>query len=140
MGDSYRTVNIQDGSGLSRQNLISADFMCGFLRAMMDQSCFEDFLWSLPVPGENGSLSYNMSKYPKQQRIRIRVKSGSMGNVRCYSGYILPADYIHIPGTAIPQEIKEKIIIFSILTNNFIAPNWKVRPALDRLMSEIAGF
>lgn len=133
-------LNLQDGSGLSRQNLVSADFMCRFLGAMMDTPCFEEFLRSLPVPGGNGSLSYNMKGYPESMRSRIRVKSGSMNGVRCYSGYILPADCHLKAGEKIPQEIKDRTVIFSILTGNCVSPSWKVRPMLDRLMAEIAGF
>lgn len=138
--DSNIGARIQDGSGLSRQNYISADFFCSFLKAMMNTSCFEEFLWSLPVPGGNGSLSYNMAGYPESQRCRIRVKSGSMNGVRCYSGYILPPGFTLEHGQKIPEDIKEKIVIFSILTNNCISHSWHVRPALDRFMAEIAGF
>ena len=137
-------LNVQDGSGLSRQNLVSADFMCRFLGAMLDSPCFEEFLWSLPYPGGNGSLSYNMKGYDENLRRRIRVKSGSMNGVRCYSGYILPKDFDF--GTfagrgalkELPQEIKDRIIIFSVLTGNCVSPQWKVRPMLDRFMAEMA--
>jgi D-alanyl-D-alanine carboxypeptidase/D-alanyl-D-alanine-endopeptidase (penicillin-binding protein 4) len=128
---------IQDGSGLSRQNLISADFFCRFLGAMMDSHCFEAFLWSLPYPGGDGTLNYNMKSYPESLRTRIRAKSGSMNGVRCYSGYILPEDYI--PGSPVTQEIKDRTIIFSVMTNNCTSPNWKVRQMLDRFMGEIAN-
>ena len=131
-------LSVKDGSGLSRQNLVSPDFMCRFLGAMMDSDCFEDFLWSLPYPGSDGSLSYNMKGYSEALRRRIRVKSGSMNGVRCYSGYILPEGFNHIPGMPIPQEVKDKTIIFSILTNNCTSPNWKVRPLLDKFMAEMA--
>lgn len=127
-------LKLQDGSGLSRQNYISADFMCRFLGAMMDTECFEDFLWSLPYPGGNGTLNYNMKGYPVEFCKRIRVKSGSMNGVRCYSGYILPADF----DGEITQEVKDRIIIFSILTNNCISPQWNVRPLLDKFMAEVA--
>ena len=133
-------AKIQDGSGLSRQNYISADFFCRFLSAMMGSHSFEEFLWSLPIPGGDGSLNYNMKGYNKDLRSRIRVKSGSMNGVRCYSGYILPKGYTLVKSEEIPQEIKDRIIIFSILTNNCISPSWKVRPALDKLMAEMAGF
>ena len=140
MTEAYGPISIQDGSGLSRQNLISPDFMCSFLQSMIGTDCFEDFLRSLPVQGENGSLVYNMKAYPKENRQRIRVKSGSMNGIRCYSGYILPPGYTPAPGIAIPLEVKEKIVIFSIMTGNCISPNWKVRPALDKLMADMAGF
>lgn len=134
---------LQDGSGLSRQNLVSADFFCRFLGAMMDSPCFGEFLCSLPVPGGNGSLSYNMKGYPESLRQRIRVKSGSMNGVRCYSGYVIPAELAAELDTKgarisdIPQEVKDQIIIFSILTNNCTSPQWKVRPMLDKFMAEI---
>ena len=38
----------------------------------------------------------------------------------------------------IPQEIKDQIIIFSVLTNNCTSPQWKVRPMLDKFMADIA--
>ena len=137
-------IKVQDGSGLSRQNYVSADFMCRFLGAMMDTECFEEFLWSLPYPGGDGTLNYNLKGQPESLRKRIRVKSGSMNGVRCYSGYVIPAGLAaqldaskgRIP--EIPQEIKDQIIIFSILTNNCTSPQWKVRPMLDKFMADIA--
>ena len=136
-------IKVQDGSGLSRQNYVSADFMCRFLGAMLDSECFEEFLWSLPYPGGDGTLNYNMKGYSESLRKRIRVKSGSMNGVRCYSGYVIPAELAaqldankgRIPD--IPQEIKDQIIIFSILTNNCTSPQWKVRPMLDKFMADI---
>lgn len=131
-------LHVQDGSGLSRQNYVSADFFGRFLSAMMESPHFTAYLLSLPSPGGNGTLSYNMKGYPESLRSRIRVKSGSMNGVRCYSGYILPAGVTVRKGQEIPEEVKESIIIFSILTNNCTSPNWKVRPLLDRLMADVA--
>ena len=131
-------IHVQDGSGLSRQNYICTDFFCDFLKAMMDSPYFSEYLGSLPYPGGNGSLSYNMKGYSEGLRSRIRVKSGSMNGVRCYSGYVLPADFSFKKGMEIPAEVRERIIIFSIMTNNCTSPTWKVRPLLDRFMAEIA--
>ena len=125
--NTSKGVRIQDGSGLSRQNYVSPDFFCRFLTAMMSRDCYEAFLRSLPVPGGNGSLQYNMKGQPAGLRDRIKVKSGSMNGVRCYSGYILPASYT-----------KEETLVISIMTNNCTSPNWKVRPLLDKMMLEIA--
>ena len=87
---------------------------------------YEDFLYGLPYPGGNGSLQYNMKNYPFELRSRIKVKSGSMSGVRCYSGYVLP------------RNKEGKTIIFSILTGNSTAPAWKTRQLLDKLMAIIA--
>ena len=118
-------MQIQDGSGLSRQNYISPDYICSFLVAMTLSPVFDVYLASLPIPGGNGTLSYNMKKYPESVRAGIRVKSGSMNGVRCYSGYILPSS----------SEPERGTMTFSIMVNNCTSPNWKVRPLLDKLMA-----
>ncbi len=120
-------IQIKDGSGLSRQNYISADFMCSFLDAMTESPSFEAYLSSLPSPGGHGTLEYNMSGYSPTLRNRIKAKSGSMNGVRCYSGYILPST---------PEG---QTIVFSIMTNNCTSPTWKVRPMLDKIMAAMAS-
>lgn len=120
-------LQIVDGSGLSRQNYVSADFICGFLAAMMGSPCFEDYVYSLPSPGSHGTLAYNMQNIPAETKARIKVKSGSMNGVRCYSGYIIPT-----------EGCKEDTIIFSIMVNNCTAPTWKIRPLLDKIMTALA--
>ena len=125
--DTSRGLHMKDGSGLSRKNYVSADFFCRFLEAMMDSPFFEEYVKSLPSPGGNGTLNYNMKGYPEEFRSRIKVKSGSMNGVRCYSGYIIPTE-----GT------KSDTIIFSILTDNCTSPTWKVRQLLDKLMAALA--
>ena len=132
--DVSRGVKVQDGSGLSRQNYVSADFFCRFLDAMMDSPSYGSFLASLPSPGGNGTLQYNMKGQPLALRERIKVKSGSMNGVRCYTGYILPST-----DGSLPEEIRSKTIVFSILTNNCTSPTWKVRPLLDKIMVTLAA-
>ena len=124
--DTSKGLYIKDGSGLSRQNLVSADFFCRFLEAMMHSPEFEEYVKSLPSPGGNGTLQLNMKNYPAELRSRLKVKSGSMNGIRCYSGYIIPSE-----GT------KDETIIFSILTSNCTAPTWKVRQMLDKLMAAL---
>ena len=125
--DPSAGAQIQDGSGLSRQNYVSADFFCRFLTAMADSPAYETYLRSLPSPGSNGTLQNNMQGQSTSLKNRIKVKSGSMNGVRCYSGYILPS-------TAEGQTI-----VFSIMTNNCTSPTWKVRPLLDKIMAAIAA-
>ncbi len=128
LGISESGLKIADGSGLSRQNYISADFFCRFLGSMMNSPCFNDYLETLPSPGGNGTLAYNMSKYPASLKSRLRVKSGSMNGIRCYSGYIIPTD-----------GVRDKTIVFSILINNCTAPSWKQRQLLDKIMATFAA-
>lgn len=136
-------VRIQDGSGLSRQNLVSPEALCRFLYAMTSSPAFDVFLNSLPSPGFAGTLEYNMKGQPETLRSRIKVKSGSMTGVRCYSGYILPSDSAGSSGTDTKDSVEseglpEGALIVSIMTNNCTSPTWKVRPLLDRLMVALA--
>ncbi len=138
--DVSRGVKVQDGSGLSRQNHVSPEFFCRFLEAMTDSPAWPVFVNSLPYPGGNGTLSYNMKGQPETIRKRIRVKSGSMNGVRCYSGYILPSGTVVQNGLHyLPEEVRSKTIVFSIMTNNCTSPTWKVRPLLDKMMAAIAS-
>ena len=129
-----RGFRIQDGSGLSRQNLLSPEALCRFLCAMGDSPAFPYFIESLPSPGFSGTLEYNMKGQPAALRSRIKVKSGSMNGVRCYSGYILPSEH----NEGISEGLPEGSLIISIMTNNCTSPNWKVRPLLDKLMVALA--
>ena len=126
--DTSRGARIKDGSGLSRQNYVSSDFLCRFLLGMMDSPHFEDFVESLPSPGGDGTLKYNMKKYPEGMKVRIKAKSGSMNGVRCYSGYIIPTD-----GS------REDVIIFSLMINNCTASSTQMRNILDSMMAELAA-
>lgn len=128
-------IKVQDGSGLSRQNLVSPEFLCRFLHAMSHSPAFGDFLESLPSPGFNGTLEYNMKGQPEALRRRIKVKSGSMNGVRCYSGYILPS---YSGNLSCENGLPEGTLIISIMANNCTSPNWKVRPLLDRFMAALA--
>ena len=113
--DGVRQV---DGCGLSRINYVSPEWMVGFLQAMQQSPAFDAFLSSLPHPGE-GTLS---GLLPKQEGSeRIRVKSGSMDGVLCYSGYILAPD--GTPG-----------ITLSIMTNQTTASPKEVRAVLAQLL------
>jgi len=104
-----------DGSGLSRENFLSAQWMVDFLDAMRRSPAFPAFLSSLPHPGEGTLAGSHLA--PE----RYCFKSGSMGGVLCYSGYVLDAQ-------------GQPVVTFSLLTNNTVAPKSAVRTALERLI------
>ena len=143
--DVSKGIHIKDGSGLSRGNLVSPDFFCRFLEAMSMSAAFEQWLEGLPCPGGKGTLTYNMKKSPDSLKRRIRMKSGSMNGVRCYSGYILPEGY----STGKAREgctgdscTKDNgfgdTIVFSVMVNNCTSPTWKVNPMIDKIIETIA--
>ena len=116
LGMPLEEIRLADGCGLSRMNYLSATWITDYLQAMLHSPAAGDFLASLPAPGQ-GTL--NMIRIKGGER--IRMKSGSMDGVLCYSGYILDA------GGA-------PAYTFSILTNNATAPVKEVRPVLVRFL------
>ncbi len=121
--DGLRMV---DGSGLSRQNYASASFICRFLDKMAGLPCFGDFLLSLPSPGE-GTLKNVLKDSPLQVKERIRMKSGSMGGVRCFCWYVLPE-----------AGDRDDIVVFCIMVNNCVAPVREIQPFFDGLVGLFA--
>ncbi len=75
-----------DGSGLSRLNGLSPDFLTRFLCLMSKKPWFERYYESLPLAGSRGTLSSFNSEGLKGN---LRAKSGSMARVRAYAGYLI---------------------------------------------------
>lgn len=122
--NAYRQI---DGSGLSRKNYVSPEFFVNYLRKMYAGPVRDYFVQSLPTPGGKGTLKNRMGKAPAALKSRIRMKSGSMNGVLCFSGYVLPAD-----------GDRSKTIFFSILTNNVTAPSYAVGSILDEIIVSLA--
>ena len=112
-------IHLADGSGLSRSNYVTAQWMVSFLKAMQASPAFPAFLASLPKPGE-GTLS--MIRFPGCER--VRMKSGSLGGTLCYSGYILGTD-------------GKPAVTFSILTNNALVSASQMRPVLVEIIKSL---
>ena len=79
-------VKISDGSGLSHQNKVTADFVCRYLVAMSKESFFREFLHTLSKVGESGTAKNLLSLLPAG--VTVRVKTGTMEGVKAYAGYV----------------------------------------------------
>ena len=133
MGVSTSRTRLDDGSGLSRKNSVSPEFLVNFLTAMSRQSCFRTYLHALNTPGPDERL---FSTYAPELRRRIRLKSGSMGGVLCYSGYILPAsNAMSAEGTSKETSAGETIA-FSIMINDSIQSSSRLRGYIESVLSE----
>ena len=117
---SMEGLRIEDGSGLSRLNTVSPAFLVDYLRAMSRSKAFDAFLASLPKPGE-GTLNTLLPKLTPDQKARLRLKSGSMDGVLCYSGYVLDED-------GKPSRV------FSLMVNGATAKTAVIREALGALI------
>lgn len=82
-----RTLNLQDGSGLSRMSFLNAGYYADFLCGMYRTEAFDDFFASLAVPGGEGTFKNTIRDCPT--RTRLHIKSGTLSGVRGLAGYSL---------------------------------------------------
>ncbi len=111
-------VNLEDGSGLGTRNFFSPAFMTAFLQKMAAE---EDFLNSIPLAGETGSMR-NVLKGTKAEG-RLYAKSGTVAAVRCFAGY------------AITQS-KQKVA-FSVMVNNHTLASREINQLLYTFMAQL---
>lgn len=80
-----RTLNLQDGSGLSRMSFLNGRYYADFLMGMYRTDAFADFFESLAVPGGEGTFKNTIKDCPT--RTNLHLKSGSLSGVRGLAGY-----------------------------------------------------
>jgi serine-type D-Ala-D-Ala carboxypeptidase/endopeptidase (penicillin-binding protein 4) len=106
-----------DGSGLSRQDLVTPRAFVVLLQYAQKQSWFPVYYASLPVAGVDGTLNERMKSTGISGR--IHAKTGSVAHVRTLSGFA------ETPGG--------RRLIFSFLSNNEVGKNHEVSEAIDGL-------
>ncbi len=136
--DGSYGVQMVDGSGLSRHNYISPDFLCRFLTAMSSTPVARQYFLCLSGPGR-GTMASRLKDQPDAVKSRIRMKSGSMNGVVCFSGYILPAtNGVRLPDIQRKWSLPEDTIVFSIMTNNMPENQRAVRKFIDDVIVLLA--
>jgi D-alanyl-D-alanine carboxypeptidase/D-alanyl-D-alanine-endopeptidase (penicillin-binding protein 4) len=110
-----------DGSGLSRQNLVTPHAIVQLLRYCSTQPWGADYKATFSISGVDGSLTERFNS--PRLRNRVMAKTGSLGGVKALSGYAT---------TDSGQEV-----VFSILSNNFNLPAKRVTDAIDELVQAI---
>lgn len=86
IGVDPKGYRMQDGSGLSRNNLATPRTLVTTLRAMHTAKGKDIFLASLPIAGESGTLK-NRLLYTSAQGT-VKAKTGTLRGVRALSGYV----------------------------------------------------
>lgn len=97
-------VVIVDGSGLSRSNRVTANFMTELLCDMSDNPHYASFF---PLAGQEGTLKKFLAGTSLDSY--VAMKTGSMKGIQCYAGYKLDDDFV--PTHAI-------VIIMNNITKN----------------------
>ena len=121
LGDA-RGLYINDGSGLSRADAISASFITSLLHFMKSESRYSDYFYeSLPEAGKSGTLQ----DYFKDALFtgKLKAKSGTSTRIRNYAGYF--------------ETSEGKDMAFAVLVNNFDCTSSEVTKRVERLLKSV---
>ena len=110
-----------DGSGLSRQNLVTPRAVVTLLQYAAKQPWGRTYSETLPVAGQDGSLADRFRGTPAQGL--VLGKTGSLDHVKSLSGYATTTNGDRVA--------------FSIFTNNFDVPGRRAQDAIDRIVEAI---
>jgi len=83
-------ARLEDGSGLSRDNLLSAQQLAAVLRYLARHPQLASYR-ELPVAGQSGTLQYRRSLVKAPLRGAVQAKSGSLNGSRNLAGFITAA-------------------------------------------------
>jgi D-alanyl-D-alanine carboxypeptidase/D-alanyl-D-alanine-endopeptidase (penicillin-binding protein 4) len=84
-GLALKTMEIDNGSGLSRATHISAAQMASVLRLAYHSRYAPEFIASLPLAGIDGTLRSRMKNTPAGS---VRLKTGHLDGVSGVAGYV----------------------------------------------------
>ncbi len=107
-----------DGSGLSRENLVTPSAIVKLLAYCYAQSWGRQYEDTLPIAGTDGSLADRFKNTPGASQ--VRAKTGSLSHVYSLSGYAVSEKGDHIA--------------FAVMTNNGTASTKKTLDTIDRIV------
>lgn len=118
-------VRFEEGSGLSRNNLTTANATVALLTFMAAHRHAKEFIDALPIAGVDGTLKKRMTGTPAQGN--LRAKTGSLRYANSLSGYITSA--------------AGERLVFSLMLNRNVQPTGRnVREELDDIAVLLAKF
>jgi len=124
---NLQSAVLTDGSGLSRQDLLTPQQTVGLLRFLHDRFPLSyEYIAALPVAGRDGTLQRRL-RLPSQQGL-VRAKTGTMTGVVGLSGYLYTANahtlafaiFINkLPGTSLAASGRYRYLV-DALCNFFL--------------------
>lgn len=118
-------LQLVDGSGLARQNLVTSTMTAQLLKYMWhheNEATRDAFVASLPIGGVDGTLSSRMRDSAAEGN--VRAKTGTLGSVAALSGYVTTAN--------------GRTLIVSMMANNHTESSRRPRLVQDRVMDVLA--
>jgi D-alanyl-D-alanine carboxypeptidase/D-alanyl-D-alanine-endopeptidase (penicillin-binding protein 4) len=112
-----------DGSGLSRQDLVTPNAVVKLLAYIDSQSWGDLFRQTLPIAGTDGTLAFRFRGTPAQGR--VLAKTGMLGHVNSLSGYA--------------TTLSGDRVAFSILANNHNLGSRAAIQVIDQIVQAIVN-
>ena len=117
-------VLLEEGSGMSRANVVTANALVQLLTHMNRHPAKQAWLDALPIGGVDGTLKSRFTTAPTKGN--VRAKTGTLDGVSALAGYVTTAADEHLA--------------FAILVNNYAATDSSVaRVEEDALVSLLAA-
>lgn len=123
-GVSEGQLNLDDGSGLSRSDMIMADATVQLLTFMTKHRYFAQFRDALPIAGVDGTLRNRMKGTPAEKN--VRAKTGTLSSVASLGGYVTTA--------------AGERLVFSMMLNNYPDASALRRDSIDAIAVLLASF
>jgi D-alanyl-D-alanine carboxypeptidase/D-alanyl-D-alanine-endopeptidase (penicillin-binding protein 4) len=111
-----------DGSGLSRNNIVSTSILTSILYQIRKSKSADILYSSLPIAGRTGTLKGMWNGTFLENN--LRAKSGSVNLVRCYAGYF--------------KAHSGREFSFAIMVNNSNSSSVKLKDFIQKTMLHIA--
>jgi D-alanyl-D-alanine carboxypeptidase/D-alanyl-D-alanine-endopeptidase (penicillin-binding protein 4) len=118
-GIDPKEVSLRDGSGMSRQNMVTPHAISQLLIYMAKSPESEIWTSLLPVAGVDGSLRERFLK--SRMKSRISAKTGTLSHVSALSGYA--------------TRRSGRRVVFSIMVNNYSGSSLDIRTVIDKIGS-----
>jgi serine-type D-Ala-D-Ala carboxypeptidase/endopeptidase (penicillin-binding protein 4) len=117
-------IQMVDGSGLSRRDVVAPETLVLVLQHMYDPSWGGAFMSALPIAGRDGTLGQRMKATLAEGN--AIAKTGSLSNVRTLAGYVRTMD--------------GEPLAFAIIVNNFEGAGSAAVDAIDAIVVRLASF
>jgi D-alanyl-D-alanine carboxypeptidase/D-alanyl-D-alanine-endopeptidase (penicillin-binding protein 4) len=125
MGQDRGSFEILEGSGLTRQNMVTSDLYMRLLKYMYDDvKNFDLFYQTLAIGGYDGTLRKRMIGTEAERN--VHAKTGTLNGVSTLTGYAISRD--------------NELIIFYIAMNGFSGSNTYYKDIQDAICNVICQF
>ncbi len=110
-------LNYFDGSGLSRNNVVTPISQVKFLANLMNEKYYRTFRNTLPVGGQTGTLRRTFNTVGNGQ---IFAKTGTLNRVKTLAGYM--------------ETNTGRTLVFSLLINNYSGSVDQVKSRMEQIL------